>query len=274
MWRQASATLSATLAAWAGSIPSGSATSMPSANGTASSSATAPPQCPPASPKPYIEIGGTARQLPVRPSRQAAQAPQLIWNGTTTRSPGDTVATCSPTATTSATHSWPKQSGSGNGAIPRASARSRSQVATASGRTVAPSGPGRRQRRNRAPARAAAGAHLERAHRLGRRALAHAPPRRVGEAPRALAGVALERDVGRGRRRRAQHVAGVSRPVQGGAARHQRERSKRCARAQGPPGRGPGSSSSSPPPPSSNGGIQPSQSITSTTPATATSMQQ
>ena len=91
MWRWASLTLSATLAAATGSIPSGSVTSMPSANGTASSSATAPPQCPPATPKPYIEIGGTDRQFEVWPARQAAQAPQLIWNGTTTRSPTATV---------------------------------------------------------------------------------------------------------------------------------------------------------------------------------------
>ena len=36
-------------------------------------------------PKPYIEAGGTAWQFAVWPARQGAQAPQLIWNGTTTR---------------------------------------------------------------------------------------------------------------------------------------------------------------------------------------------
>jgi hypothetical protein len=120
----------------------GSGTSIASAYGTASSSDSAPPQWPPATPNPYIEIGGTLAQLPVCPARQAEQRPQLIWNGTTTRWPGRMRATRSPTETTSATHSCPKRSGSGNGVAPRASARSRSQVATAIGWTSAPSGPG------------------------------------------------------------------------------------------------------------------------------------
>ncbi len=142
MWRWASLTLSATLAAAAGSRPSGSGTSMPSAKGTASSSATAPPQWPPISPKPYIEIGGTLVQLLVWPARHIAQVPQLIWKGTTTRSPGLTEVTRSPMRSTSATHSWPKQNGIGKGVWPRLIGRSMSQVAIAIGWTTAPSGPG------------------------------------------------------------------------------------------------------------------------------------
>jgi hypothetical protein len=78
----------------------------------------------------------------VNPARQAPQRPQLISNGTTTRSPTCTFATSLPTSSTSATHSCPMLSGSGNGVSPSASARSRSQVATAIGRTSAASGPG------------------------------------------------------------------------------------------------------------------------------------
>jgi hypothetical protein len=70
--------LSATLALAAGSTPSGSGTSIASANGTASSSLNAPPQCPPPTPKPYIEIGGTAAQFAVWPRLHGPQTPQLI----------------------------------------------------------------------------------------------------------------------------------------------------------------------------------------------------
>jgi hypothetical protein len=69
MCRYPSEALSATLAAAAGSIRSGSATSIPSAYGTASWSEAAPPQWPAPSPKPYIEIGGTDAQLPEYPVR-------------------------------------------------------------------------------------------------------------------------------------------------------------------------------------------------------------
>ncbi len=134
--------MSATLAAAAGSTPAGSGTSIPSAKGTASLSAIAPPQWPPARPNPYIEIGGTRRQFDVCPAAHIAHAPQLIWKGTTTRSPGATLVTSEPTSSTSATHSCPKQSGIGNGVAPSPIGRSMSQVAIASGRTTAASGLG------------------------------------------------------------------------------------------------------------------------------------
>jgi hypothetical protein len=56
---------------------------------------------------PYIAINGSAAHEPVAPRRQAWQAPQLIWNGTTTRSPTVTSRTPSPMATTSAMPSCP-----------------------------------------------------------------------------------------------------------------------------------------------------------------------
>ena len=89
----------------AGAIPRGAATSMASANGTRTRSESAPPQSPPNAPKPYMERGATLVQSPVCPRRQRAQAPQEIWKGTTTRSPGATVRTSSPTSVTSATNS-------------------------------------------------------------------------------------------------------------------------------------------------------------------------
>ena len=75
------------------------------------------------------------------PRRQRAQAPQEIWKGTTTRSPGATARTSSPTSATSATNSWPRAIGPGIGASPRRIGWSRSQSATASGRTSASPGP-------------------------------------------------------------------------------------------------------------------------------------
>src|SRR5713101_1223292 len=137
--RQPSATLSLMLATVAGSRPAGRRTSMWAAKGTRTRSDSAPPQRPPRGSKPYMDTGGTAWQLPVRPERQQAQRPQPIWKGTMTRSPGAKPVTAPPTATTSPTNSWPIGNGPWNGVSPRSSATSRSQAATASGRTRASS---------------------------------------------------------------------------------------------------------------------------------------
>ena len=80
--------LSLALASTAGAMPAGAATSIASAKGTRTRSDSAPPQSPPKAPKPYMERGGTLVQSPVCPRRQRAHAPQEIWKGTTTRSPG------------------------------------------------------------------------------------------------------------------------------------------------------------------------------------------
>jgi hypothetical protein len=133
--------LSATLATAAGSSPSGSGTSIASANGTRRRSASAPPQSPPSGCMPYAEPRGTLRQLPVRPAVHASQPPHEIWNGTTTVSPGATAVTASPTSTTSAMHSCPSGNGSPTGTIPVRNAASRSHIATASGRTIASPSP-------------------------------------------------------------------------------------------------------------------------------------
>jgi hypothetical protein len=84
-------------------------------------------------------MNGSAEQLAERSRRHAGQAPHEIWKGTLTRSPGATVSTESPTSTTSATHSWPIGKGGANGELPSMISASRSQVATASGRTSAAS---------------------------------------------------------------------------------------------------------------------------------------
>ena len=87
--RQPSTTLSQTLAACSGSTPAGSGTSIASANGTRSRSLSAPPQsAADDGAEPVHRPLGHRGQLPVRPARQRAHSPQLIWNGTTTRSPG------------------------------------------------------------------------------------------------------------------------------------------------------------------------------------------
>src|SRR4029453_2765335 len=100
-----SLSVSATLATATVSTPDGRGTSIASAYATATCSEKTPPQAPPATPKPYLEMGGTERQLPVSRLRHAGHVPQLIWNGTATRSPGSTALTASPTASTSPTHS-------------------------------------------------------------------------------------------------------------------------------------------------------------------------
>ncbi len=84
-------------------------------------------------------MNGTSAQLEVRPPRQASQVPQEIWKGTLTSWPGATEPTESPTSRTSATHSCPNGNGAGNGEVPATIRASRSQVATATGRTIAPS---------------------------------------------------------------------------------------------------------------------------------------
>src|SRR4051794_31847517 len=109
--RHASGRLSEAEASVAGATPGGTATSIASANGTLARSETSPPQSPPKDPNPYIDPGRTSRQSPVSPARQRSQAPQEIWKGTTTRSPGVKEVTPSPTATTSATHSCPIATG-------------------------------------------------------------------------------------------------------------------------------------------------------------------
>src|SRR5712692_5836657 len=134
--------LSLALAIAAGDAPSGGRSSIGSANGTRTRSVSAPPHAPPAGPIPYIDPRGfTSRQLPVRPRRQASHAPHEIWNGTTARSPGDHPSTSSPASTTSATNSCPSGNGPWKGDWPATIAASRSQVATARGRTSAWRGP-------------------------------------------------------------------------------------------------------------------------------------
>ncbi len=86
----------------------------------------------------------TVSQLAVRPRRHLSHTPQLTWKGTITRSPAWTVETPSATSITSATNSCPKANGPGNGARPDITAASRSQVATATGRTSASSPPDKR----------------------------------------------------------------------------------------------------------------------------------
>ena len=99
-----------------------------------------PPSSPASGAMPYIAINGNDAHDPVTPRRQAAHVPQLIWNGTITRSPTLKSRTASPTATTSATPSWPTACPGGIGNRPSATATSRSQHATATGRTSACSG--------------------------------------------------------------------------------------------------------------------------------------
>src|SRR4051812_39162703 len=76
--RQPSTTLSEALAIDAGSTPSGTGNSIIRANGTRTRSASAPPQSPPVGPRPYIEPGDTALQLPVTPARQRSHSPHEI----------------------------------------------------------------------------------------------------------------------------------------------------------------------------------------------------
>src|SRR5712671_5171612 len=124
-----------------GSPVSPTGTSIASAYGTRTRSAMKPPPSSPArGAMPYIAINGNDAHEPVTPRRHAGQLPQLIWNGTITRSPTFTSRTASPTATTSATPSCPTACPGGIGNCPSATATSRSQHATATGRTMACSG--------------------------------------------------------------------------------------------------------------------------------------
>ena len=70
--------------------PGGSRTSIASACGTRTTSLSMPPQSwPTTAPSPYMERrGSTPLQLAVNPRRHASHCPQVIWNGTTTVSPG------------------------------------------------------------------------------------------------------------------------------------------------------------------------------------------
>ena len=121
-----------------GSTVSGSGTNIASAYGTSTTSDMNPPPSRPANgPSPYIAINGSEPHELVTPRRHSRQVPQLSWNGTTTRSPALNPETESPTATTSAMPSCPTAYPGGSGAAPRATATSRSQQATAKGRTNA-----------------------------------------------------------------------------------------------------------------------------------------
>src|SRR5450759_1630050 len=107
-------------------------------------SESAPPHSPrPSGPRPYAEPRFTSRQLPVSPAMQRSHAPHDTWNGTITVSPGRTLATASPTSMTSAMNSWPSAKGPGTGNRPLMIRRSRSQLATTTGRTSASPAPWR-----------------------------------------------------------------------------------------------------------------------------------
>src|SRR5205814_3580185 len=116
--RQASGRLSLALATAVGAIPSGSATSIASANGTRTRSASAPPQSPPIGFMPYAAPGPAVRHEPVSPRVHRSHRPQEIWNGTTTRSPRPKRPTASPVSTTSATNSCPSGNGPPSGTRP------------------------------------------------------------------------------------------------------------------------------------------------------------
>ena len=70
-----------------GSTVSGTGISIASANGTSTRSAITAAIKPAMGAMPYIAINGNDAQDPVTPRRHARQLPQLIWNGTITRSP-------------------------------------------------------------------------------------------------------------------------------------------------------------------------------------------
>ena len=74
------------------------------------------------------------------PAEHVAQVPHEMCHGTTTSSPATSPETSSPTSTTSATHSCPSCNGAGNGVRPAITARSRSHVVAATGRTTASPG--------------------------------------------------------------------------------------------------------------------------------------
>src|SRR3954451_1692570 len=118
--RQASARLSLAAASRSAGTPAGTGTSMWSAKGTRISSAIMPPQGPLAGPNPNAARVRcvVVEHLDVRPRRQRSQEPHETAHGTTTRSPTRTRSTLEPTATTSATHSWPIANGSLKGTLP------------------------------------------------------------------------------------------------------------------------------------------------------------
>src|SRR3954447_22015621 len=132
--------LSDRLAMDAGSTPAGTGTRMESANGPRAASLRKPPELVPIG-SPYIAMRSTRSQFPVYPRRQVSHSPHEIWNGTLTTPPAPTLSPPAPTSVASATHSWPKGNGSATGASPATRRRSRSQVATESGRTSASPSP-------------------------------------------------------------------------------------------------------------------------------------
>src|SRR6478672_6687416 len=119
--RHASARLSLAAANRAGGTPPGAGTSMWSANGTRNWSAIIPPHGPLAGPKPNAasvpEVA--AAHFDVSPRRQRGHEPHDTAQGTTTRCPTRVDSTSAPTATTSATHSWPIANGPLNGTLPQ-----------------------------------------------------------------------------------------------------------------------------------------------------------
>src|SRR5579863_9774434 len=84
-------------------------------------------------------MNGTSVQLELRPARHASQLPQEIWKGTLTSWPAASEPAASPASITSATHSCPSGNGAWKGEVPDTIRESRSQVATAMGRTRADS---------------------------------------------------------------------------------------------------------------------------------------
>lgn len=95
-----------------------------SAWGTRIRSVTMPPHGPLAGPKPYAarvpRVVGA--HLEVSPARQRWQVPQETAQGTTTVWPIRIRRTPDPTATTSATHSWPIGKGPWKGIFPQMAA--------------------------------------------------------------------------------------------------------------------------------------------------------
>src|SRR5262245_1664626 len=104
---------------------------MASAYGTCTRSDSIPPYSTPESGCiPESDSTGYAGQLAVRPPAQARHRPQHSWNDENTSCPTVTLETPGPTATTSATASWPTANPSGTAGPALISIGSISQRAT------------------------------------------------------------------------------------------------------------------------------------------------